>query len=96
MVTFPRSDRAGCRYHYHRRPAEARGGVVAGATLPRFEGLTNWGKAMIEYMMIEYMMIEYMMIEYILYRCYGASDEEMARSSLQQTDGVPPCDSRMT
>jgi len=86
MVTFPRSDRAGCRYHYHRRPAEARGGVVAGATLPRFEGLTNWGKAM----------IEYMMIEYILYRCHGASDEEMARSSLQQTDGVPPCDSRMS
>ena len=26
------ADRAGCRHHHHRRPAEARGGVVAGAT----------------------------------------------------------------
>jgi len=30
------------------------------------------------------------------FRCYGASDEEMAPSSLQQTDGVPPCHNRMT
>jgi hypothetical protein len=26
------ADRAGCRHHHHRRPAEARGGAVAGAT----------------------------------------------------------------
>jgi hypothetical protein len=30
------------------------------------------------------------------FTCYGAGDEEMAPSSLQQTDGVIPCHSRMT